>query len=58
MSITATAPPCEAKEPSAIPSTPRVADACAVVLFGASGDLAMRKLLPALYNLKTDGLLS
>ncbi|MBP7775659.1 MAG: glucose-6-phosphate dehydrogenase [Acidobacteria bacterium] len=37
---------------------PRVADPCAVVLFGASGDLAMRKLLPAIYNLKSDGLLS
>jgi glucose-6-phosphate 1-dehydrogenase len=37
---------------------PRVADPCAVVLFGASGDLAMRKLLPALYNLKTEGLLN
>ncbi|MFL5397552.1 MAG: glucose-6-phosphate dehydrogenase, partial [Myxococcales bacterium] len=26
-------------------------DPCAVVVFGASGDLAHRKLLPALYNL-------
>ncbi len=29
-----------------------------MVIFGASGDLAKRKLLPALYNLMTDGLLS
>src|SRR5438309_11225218 len=26
-------------------------DPCAVVIFGASGDLAHRKLVPALYNL-------
>jgi glucose-6-phosphate 1-dehydrogenase len=29
----------------------RSSDACAVVIFGASGDLAHRKLMPALYNL-------
>lgn len=33
------------------------ADPCAVVIFGASGDLAMRKLVPALYNLRGSGLL-
>jgi glucose-6-phosphate 1-dehydrogenase len=27
-------------------------------MFGASGDLAMRKLVPALYNVKSDGLLN
>jgi len=26
-------------------------DPCVIVMFGASGDLARRKLLPALYNL-------
>ncbi|HYZ90311.1 MAG TPA: hypothetical protein VE620_13525, partial [Myxococcales bacterium] len=31
-----------------VDSTP---EPCAVVVFGASGDLAHRKLLPALYNL-------
>ncbi len=36
---------------------PRVADPCTIVIFGATGDLAMRKLAPALYNLKGDGLL-
>ena len=44
-----------------VPPTPHrshVAVPCAVVIFGASGDLAMRKLVPALYNLKSDGLLS
>jgi glucose-6-phosphate 1-dehydrogenase len=30
---------------------------CALVIFGASGDLAHRKLLPALYNLEHEGLL-
>lgn len=29
------------------------ADPCTIVIFGASGDLTKRKLLPALYNLKT-----
>ncbi|HEX7485448.1 MAG TPA: glucose-6-phosphate dehydrogenase [Vicinamibacterales bacterium] len=29
----------------------RVADPCTVVIFGATGDLATRKLLPAIYNL-------
>ena len=29
----------------------RSSDACAVVIFGASGDLTRRKLMPALYNL-------
>ena len=29
----------------------RTGDACAVVIFGASGDLTRRKLVPALYNL-------
>jgi glucose-6-phosphate 1-dehydrogenase len=37
---------------------PRVADPCTVVMFGATGDLAMRKLVPAFYNLKKEGLLS
>jgi glucose-6-phosphate 1-dehydrogenase len=29
----------------------RTGDACVVVIFGASGDLTRRKLMPALYNL-------
>ncbi|MEW6320363.1 MAG: glucose-6-phosphate dehydrogenase [Acidobacteriota bacterium] len=37
---------------------PRLADPCSVVLFGASGDLAMRKLLPALFNLRHEGFLN
>jgi glucose-6-phosphate 1-dehydrogenase len=33
------------------------ADPCVLVIFGASGDLTRRKLLPSLYNLAEDGLL-
>lgn len=33
------------------------ADPCLMVIFGASGDLTARKLLPALYNLEREGLL-
>ena len=36
---------------------PRVAPPCAVVIFGASGDLTARKLVPALYNLARAGVL-
>lgn len=36
---------------------PRVADPYTIVMFGASGDLAKRRLVPALYNLRGDGLL-
>ena len=35
----------------------RVADRCTMVIFGASGDLTTRKLLPALYNLGRANLL-
>ena len=38
---------------SAPPAAP-----CTMVIFGASGDLTKRKLLPALYNLRKAGLLS
>ena len=34
-----------------------VVEPCTLVIFGGSGDLAKRKLLPALYNLTVDGLL-
>lgn len=33
-------------------------DPCAIVIFGASGDLTKRKLIPSLYNLAVDGLLA
>ncbi len=38
-------------------SSERVPDPCIVVIFGASGDLTKRKLLPALYHLEQQGLL-
>ena len=34
------------------------ADPCAIVIFGASGDLTKRKLIPALYDLATNGCLA
>lgn len=37
--------------------TERIPPPCAVVIFGASGDLTKRKLLPALYNLAVSRLL-
>jgi glucose-6-phosphate 1-dehydrogenase len=45
---------------AAIPAAPqseRTPDPCIVVIFGASGDLTKRKLLPALYHLDQSGLL-
>jgi glucose-6-phosphate 1-dehydrogenase len=37
--------------------TARPAPPCAMVIFGATGDLTKRKLIPAIYNLITNGLL-
>ena len=37
---------------------PQPAGACVMVIFGGTGDLTKRKLVPALYNLATGGLLS
>ncbi len=36
----------------------RFAEPCILVIFGATGDLTARKLIPALYNLAREGLLS
>ena len=36
---------------------PRIAGPCAVVLFGVTGDLARKKLMPAIYDLANRGLL-
>ena len=33
----------------------KVDNPCTIVIFGASGDLTIRKLIPALYHLYTDG---
>jgi glucose-6-phosphate 1-dehydrogenase len=43
--------------PPAAQSPERMPDPCVVVIFGASGDLTKRKLLPALYHLEQSGLL-
>ncbi len=48
------------KENTAVPASEqpeRTPDPCIVVIFGASGDLTKRKLLPALYHLEQAGLL-
>ncbi len=42
---------------TAPPAAGRPAPPSTMVIFGAAGDLTRRKLLPALYNLKTNGLL-
>ncbi|HEV8185095.1 MAG TPA: glucose-6-phosphate dehydrogenase, partial [Chthoniobacterales bacterium] len=36
-------------------ATRNVPEACTVVIFGATGDLTHRKLIPALYNIAADG---
>src|SRR5690606_37613671 len=36
---------------------PRLPEPCVLVIFGAAGDLAQRKLLPAVYDLSNRGLL-
>ena len=47
-----------AEERAVAPVAARVGDPCVMVIFGASGDLTKRKLIPALYNLAKDNLLS
>jgi glucose-6-phosphate 1-dehydrogenase len=36
---------------------PRIAGPCAVIVFGVTGDLARKKLMPAIYDLANRGLL-
>jgi len=50
-------PPTETKLPGVSEERGRVADRCIMTIFGASGDLTTRKLLPALYNLARNDLL-
>jgi glucose-6-phosphate 1-dehydrogenase len=40
------------------PRVGRIGDPCVMVIFGFTGDLTRRKLIPALYNLATQNLLS
>lgn len=35
--------------------TPRILDPCILVIFGATGDLTAKKLIPAIYNSKKEG---
>src|SRR5450432_2932821 len=48
----------EALPTPAKPRVGRVADPCIMVIFGVTGDLTKRKLIPSLYNLASQGLLS
>src|SRR6266540_1209794 len=41
-----------------LPVIGQSADPCVMVIFGASGDLTKRKLIPALFNLARENLLS
>ena len=36
---------------------PRIAGPCGLVIFGVTGDLARKKLMPAVYDLSNRGLL-
>jgi glucose-6-phosphate 1-dehydrogenase len=53
METAQTTPPRGQTSPEASPP----GDPCLLVIFGASGDLTKRLLMPALYNLQADGLL-
>ena len=44
--------------PGGLQAPARMAPPCAVVIFGASGDLTRRKLIPALFNLWAGGLVA
>src|SRR5215469_2009334 len=44
-------------ETALTPQHSRTADPCVVVIFGASGDLTKRKLIPAILNLQNGGFL-
>jgi glucose-6-phosphate 1-dehydrogenase len=41
-----------------VPATPKAVEPCIIVIFGATGDLSRRKLVPALFDLVADGLLT
>src|SRR5262249_44511035 len=53
----ATVPSLPALADWALPGGPAVGEPCLLVLFGASGDLTRRLLMPAVYNLACEGLL-
>lgn len=47
----------EGQSPEIVETSRGPASPCVLVIFGGSGDLAQRKLIPALYNLAKEGLL-
>ncbi len=49
--------PVTAATPVSMKADEHIPEPCIVVIFGASGDLTKRKLLPALYHLEQEGLL-
>src|SRR5271169_2919659 len=51
MAATIKANPIEGLAPAGLPR----GDSCLLIIFGASGDLARRKLIPSLYNLACVG---
>jgi glucose-6-phosphate 1-dehydrogenase len=53
MSVVAAAPVA-----SPVTAAPGRTEPCILTIFGATGDLTMRKLLPAIYNLTRDGMLN
>jgi glucose-6-phosphate 1-dehydrogenase len=57
MTISVEVPATARDEDPALGQPLKRGDACTVVIFGAAGDLAKRKLFPALFHLQCDGLL-
>ena len=56
--MTAPRPSVQVRVTTAMPSiqpVSREAEPCALVIFGAGGDLTRRKLLPAIYHMRVDG---
>ena len=60
MTVTSATPPAAPSNPLRDPRDrrlPRVAGPCGMVIFGVTGDLARKKLMPAIYDLANRGLL-
>ena len=57
VAVTTTAPTSAESSTGSKPAEAARAEPVIITIFGATGDLTMRKLLPAIYNLTRDGLL-